>query len=153
MSIAEKLQTIAENEQKVYDAGKSSAVMSGTITFTNTTKVMTITGLPSKPKELNMVSTVATFPTDDNQYFIRGLDYYAEGFTLGTSSSKIVSSLWLIVNENVSATGAANGSISERIASKNNVFTFENGTFTIDLSYNSLYFFGENYSYKWTAVF
>lgn len=152
MSIAEKLQTIAQNEQRVYDKGfedgKSSATMSGTISFTNATKILTITGLSSVPKEFNLYAAKTTIPTDDTQCFIRGMDYDEEGY----GTPKKIAALYLIVNQSISATMAAIGAITEKQNSNNNIFTFVDGVFTIDLSYHDKYIFGENFTYNWTAV-
>lgn len=132
---------------------ETPATMSGTITFTNATKIMTITGLPSIPKELNIMALTTTIPPTDNEYWIRGLDYYKDGFSFGTSTMKMLASIWFGASKNISPTASANGSISEKISNNNNVFSFENGTFTINLTYNEVYYFGENFSYKWTAIF
>lgn len=153
MSIAEKLQTITENEQRVYDAGKSSAVMSGTITFTDAAKALSITGLPSLPKELNIYSMSTAIPTDNSKYYVRALDYIADGFSLAGSSAKIMGFLWLRVSTEISATATGSSSVSEKTANQNNIFIFENETFTIDFSYNPTFTFGEGYTYRWTATF
>ena len=157
MSIAEKLQTIAENEQRVYNSGfeegKAYASMSGTITFTDATKIMTITDLPSAPKKLNLYSLSTTVPTDESKQYIRGFDYIADGINLVGSSTKVLGFLWLRVSTAVSATATASGSISENVANKNNIFVFNNGTFTIDFSYHPNFIFGDSYTYKWDAIF
>ena len=69
-----------------YENGYNSAVLSGTITVLENTKTLSISGLPKAPKELNLLSLNTTSPTNDNQYFIRGMDYDANGFFYGTST-------------------------------------------------------------------
>ena len=180
MSIADKLQTIAENEQRVYDAGYekgydkgmefgndlgqqmgyqaglkegyNSAVKTGTITITEVAQTISISGLPNAPKELHILSFNADAPPNDEQYYIGCLNYLKDGFSYG-GIARILGALWLRTSLNATSNGAANGSIAERVANNNNVFTFENGTFTIDVSYQAKYYFAENTSYKWTAIF
>ena len=133
--------------------GYNSAVKEGTITITGASRILSISGLPSIPKELHLLGLIATTPTDDNDYFVGSLSYFKDGFNYGTSTAKIQAAVWLRTTLNVSAMGGANGSIAESTADRRNVFTFENGTFTIDMSYHNHYTFGENYTYKWTAIF
>ena len=154
MSIADKLQTIAENEQKVYKAGYDSAVKEGDTTlFTDFSQTLTISGFPSLPKTFTMIGLRSAIPTDDNQYFIAGLNFFREGFNFtGGNSQDLIATVWLRVTTNVSSTAAGNGTITKVRGDK--VFTFENGNFTIDLSkYNTKYGFGANYAYKWAATF
>lgn len=153
MSIAEKLITVQENVSKVYEAGKEKAVLSGVVSFTDMSKTLAINGLSAPPKSVNIFACSAVSPTDDNQYFIRGLDYEAEGFYYGTSTQKMVACLWLATTKNISDTAAANGSISERINNNYNILSYADGTFTIRLQENNKYYFGENYTYRWTVVF
>ena len=153
MTIAEKLTKIAEDMQVVYDAGKDAAVLSGTVSFTNASKTLTIDGLPAAPKQINIYSLSAVTPEDDNYYFVRGLDYDADGFYFGGGTVKLLACLWLAVTNTVSETSAANGSINEKANKNYNIFSYDNGKFTIQLQSNNKYHFGENYTYRWTAVF
>ena len=154
MSIAEKLTDIAQNMQKVYDAGKANAVMIGETSFNAATKTLTITGLPAAPKRMNIYSCSNFEPTDDSEYFIRGLDYDADGFYYNESTSnKVLACLWLCVTANVSNYNALNASVYERVNTNNGIFTYDNGTFTIKMQSTNKYYFGENYTYRWTIVF
>ena len=136
-----------------YNEGKASATLSGITSFTEATKTLVITGLPAEPKKINMYSSMAIAPTDDNQYFIRGLDYEAEGFYYGTSTLRVMAAVWLSVSKNVSNTAAGNGSISEKHNNQYNIFSYANGTLTIKMMSTNSYYFGENYTYRWTIVF
>lgn len=127
------------------------SVLEGTTTITETSKILTIEGLPKAPKEFHLHAYIASLPTDDNQYFIRGLDYYKDGFIANNRKRLAVS--YYTVTENVSNMYAANGSVSEITQNSYNVFSFENGTFKIDFSYSDPNCFGANNSYKWTATF
>lgn len=140
-------QNFADKIGEVYDAGYNSAVREGTVTFTETSKILSISGLPSEPKELHLLAFNAYTPTNDNDAFVGALNYIRDGFSYG-GTAKIKAAVWLRLNA-----GAANGSIAEKIANQNNVFKFENGAFEIDLTYSTKYCFGENYTYKWTAIF
>ena len=149
-------QNFAEKIGEVYDKGfadgYSNAVKEGTITITGASKTLSISGLPSIPKTLNLFGLVAASP-EDERYFIGSLNFVKDGFSYG-GAAKILAALWLRVKkDDNNATGAANGSLAKAVADKNNVFTFENGTLTIDFSYHSVYTFGDNYTYKWIATF
>lgn len=156
MNIAKKLQTIAENEQKVYEAGKKAATLSGTTSFTDTTKTLTITGLPEVPKQMNIYASNYNNPTTEAQNFIRGLDYVAEGFYSGTSTTKVLAFVWLnMARTDTNTNGAGNGSINEKKATEYNIFSYDedSGTFTINLQPDNTYYFGENFTYNWTIIF
>ena len=163
MSIADKLQTIAENEQRVYNSGYekgkaegggNSAVLEGTITIFENTKSFSITGLPKAPKTLNLIAYSAAAPLSDEIKWIRGLDYVADGFYYGSSTNnKVFACLWLAVTANVSANGASNASLYERNVNNENLITFGNGTFTLKTRESSDYYFGENLTYRWIATF
>lgn len=153
MAIAEKLTKIAEDMQKVYDAGKAAAVMLGETSFNEANKTLIISGLPAAPKRFNLYALSAVSPEDDDYYFIRGLDYDAEGFYFDGGNQKVMACLWLATSTNASTNSAANGSIAERINNNYKIFTYDNGTFTVKLQSNNKYYFGENYTYRWTAVF
>jgi hypothetical protein len=127
------------------------SVLEGTTTITETSKILTIDGLPKAPKEFHIHAYIPSLPTNDNHYFIRGLDYYKDGFIANNRKRLAVS--YYTVTENVSNMYAANGSVSEITQNSYNVFSFENGTFKIDFSYSDLNCFGANNSYKWTATF
>lgn len=153
MAIAEKLKTVAENMQAIYDAGKNTAVMLGEVSFNEANKTLIISGLPAAPKRLNLYALSAVSPQDDDYYFVRGLDYEAEGFYFDGGNQKVMACLWLATSTNTSTNSAANGSIAERINNNYKIFTYDNGTFTIKLQSSNKYYFGENYTYRWTAVF
>lgn len=145
-------QNFAVKIDEVYDAGYNSAVKEGTITITGASKTLSISGLPSIPKTLNLFGLVADSP-EDGRYFIGSLNFVKDGFSYG-GTAKILAALWLRAKkDDNNATGAANGSLAKAIADRNNVFTFENGILTIDFSYHSKYTFGDNYTYKWIATF
>lgn len=151
MSIADKLVTIAENEQKVYKAGYDSAVKEGTITILDTTKELKIEGLPKAPKTLNLLATtignLGQFPED--YYFVRGLDYFADGYYQGNSTQKRLLNLWL-----VSATGqGGNSTISEANATSDKLITFENGVLTLKNRESTPYYYGKDFTFKWIATF
>ena len=129
------------------EEGYNSAFKTGTVTFTETSKILSISGLPSEPKELHLLAFNAYTPTNDNDAFVGALNYIRDVFSYG-GNAKIKAAVWLRTN-----TGAANGSVAEKIANQNNVFKFDNGVFDIDLTYSAIYCFGENYTYKWTAIF
>lgn len=134
------------------EVGYNSAVKEGTITITGASKTLSISGLPSIPKTLNLFGLVAA-PPEDERCFIGSLNFVKDGFSYG-GAAKILAALWLRVKkDDNNATGAANGSLTKAAADKNNVFTFENGTLTIDFSYHPKYTFGDNYTYKWIATF
>ena len=155
----EKMNSWNEGMQQGYNFGFSdghdSAVRTGTVTFTEpgASKILSISDLPSKPKELHLIGLVATGPTDDNQYFVGSLNYFRDGFKYSGGSVAMQAAFWLRTNLNVSPKGGANGSITVSSAEKNVVFSFSTGTFTIDLSYHSNYCFGEYYTYQWLAIF
>lgn len=145
-------QDFANKIEEVYKAGYNSAVKEGTITITGASKTLSISGLPSIPKTLNLFGLVADSP-EDERYFIGSLNFVKDGFSYG-GTAKILAALWLRVKkDDNNATGAANGSLAKAVADRNNVFTFENETLTIDFSYHSTYTFGDNYTYKWIATF
>ena len=153
MSIADKLVTIAENEQKVYKAGYDSAVKEGTITILETTKELKIEGLPKAPKTLNLLATTIGDLKDysEDTFLVRGLDYLAEGYYQGNSTSKRLANLWIV---NKTGNGAS-ASILEKntIENNKNLITFENGVFTFGISGSNAYYFGTNFTYKWIATF
>lgn len=153
MSISDKVLQLKTDFDEVYEAGKSSAVLTGVTSLTEATKTLIITGLPAAPKQINIYASTAESPTSDEQYFIRGLDYEADGFYYGTGTVKVVACVWLAVSENVSNTNAGNGSITEKQNNNNNIFSYENGTLTIKMVSTNKYYFGENYTYRWTIVF
>lgn len=152
MSIAEKLITIAENEQRVYDAGYNSAVKEGTITITENTKELKIEGFPKAPKTFNLCAKQGSNPTTDDVYYVRGLDYIADGI-MNAGSNKLLACLWITTSTNVYDSGFVVGSITESVSDKENLIAFENGTFTIKLRSNNYQYYGENFTYHWIATF
>lgn len=157
MSIAEKLVTITENEQKVYNKGfengYSGAVREGTITVLGTPKELRIEGLPKAPKAFSLLGCNQSLPPSGGSvvYWVRGLEYLADGFVMQESGSKITAMTWLSLAQDIANTGGGNASIPE--VNKDKVFKFENGTFIINWNIYSVMYFGENFTYKWIATF
>ena len=129
------------------------SVLRGIITLTEKSRILTIEGLPKAPKELNLMCLSPKIPTDTNEYNIYAIDYYAEGFTLGTSNIKRVASITSTVHKDVSSNYYSNTTINESVQIETNMFLFENGIFKIDFSNTSKLYFCENFSCKWTVVF
>lgn len=135
-----------------YEDGYSNAVKEGTITITGASKTLSISGLPREPKELHLLGLTANTPEDERR-FVGSLNFIKDGFSYGGTAT-IQAALWLRVKQDDNnVTGASNGSVAKAVADRNNIFTFENGIFTIDLSYHNSYTFGDNYTYKWVATF
>lgn len=151
MSIAEKLVTIAENEQKVYKAGYDSAVKEGTITILETTKELKIEGLPKTPKTLNLFATTMGNLSEysEDEQIVRGLDYTADGYYQGNSTMKRLAILWLVNKTGV----GASVTISEKNSINENLITFENGVFALKISESNKHYYGKDFTFKWIATF
>ena len=135
------------------EVGYNSAVREGTITVIGTPKELRIEGLPKAPKTFCLIGCNQSLPPSGGSavYWVRGLEYLADGFIMQESGTKITAMTWLSLAQNIANTGGGNASIPE--VNKDKVFKFENGTFIIDWSIYSIMYFGENFTYKWIAIF
>ena len=135
---------------EVFDAGYNNAVRTGTITITERTKTLAISGLPSKPKTLSLFVHSLFVPTTtvEGEFYIAGLDYYSDGFFVGTNPNKRLGYFWLM---NINAIGD-NVTFQERHYLPD-LITFDNGTFTLTIRSSNAYYFVESYTYTWVATF
>ena len=156
MSIAEKIIRAKTDYNEVFEAGvaegkkQSATILSGEITTTDFSKTLIISGLPSAPIKFNLYANVYQLPEDDNTFYIRGLDYEAGGFDYYTTQS--VGFVWLATTINASATNSANGQISVNDNANYNIFSYTDGTFTIKMKPANRFYFGKNFTYRWTAI-
>lgn len=135
------------------EEGYNNAVKEGTITVLGTPKELRIEGLPKAPKTFCLIGCNQSLPPSGGNvvYWVRGLEYLADGFVMQESGSKITAMTWLSLATDFANTGGGNASIPE--INKDKVFKFENGTFIIDLNIYSVMCFGENFTYRWIATF
>ena len=147
-------QDFADKVEEVFEAGYNSAVREVTITILEITKELKIEGLPKAPKTLNLLATstgkLTQFP--EGYKLIRGLDYFADGYFQGsTSSSKRLANLWTIMSTGT----AGSSSILEKDNVENNkkLIDFENGVFTFKITESNTCYYGKDFTFKWIATF
>lgn len=132
------------------EEGYNNAVRTGTITITERTKTLAISGLPSKPKTLSLFVHFLFAPTTtvEGEFYIAGLDYYSDGFFVGTNPNKRLGYFWLMNKNSI----GDNVTFQERHYLPD-LITFDNGTFTLTVRSSNAYYFVESYTYTWVATF
>lgn len=141
--------------QEKQDEGYNSAVKEGTITILENTKQLKIEGLSKAPRIFVMFTTSYKIPQTETQTenWIRGLEYFRDGYTQGNSTKVRIGNIWYTSNS-----GANAFSTTMMEDDYKSLISFENGIFTIQMlssdsgkTYDCYY--GQNYTYKWIATF
>ena len=106
--------------------------LSGSIISTETLTTLTISNLLAEPKSVMLWSPTSSVPTDDNIYNVMDLIYAKDGFVVG--SAKILATMCAKTTLNVSALRSTNLVVIESSNNTNHIFTYNDGSFTIDIA-------------------